>query len=104
MRVLAILIVLFLIIVPIVLFTTSAAPTVQLPETVTAIGRSTPITIHVAAPHGVREMQAYLEQNGARYPLGEQKEATHRFRWPRHVPETSWTLAAGTEKVPQLQD
>src|SRR3954451_3710915 len=104
MRVLAILIVLVIIIVPIFLFTTSAAPAVQLPEAVTAIGRSTTVTILVVAPHGVREMKAYLEQNGVRYSLGEQKEPTHRVRWPRHVPDSSWTVIAGTDTVPQLAD
>src|SRR5690349_17528314 len=104
MRVLALLVVLVLIIVPIVLFITSTAPAVQLPENLTAIGRSTPVNIHVAAPHGVRELTAYLEQNGARYPLGQQKEPAHRILWRRHVADFSWTVPAGIETVPQLSD
>jgi len=104
MRVLLILIVLAIIITPIVLFVSSTAPALQLPATLSAIGRATPITVRITAPHGVREIRAYLEQNGARYPLGEQKEATHRWRWPRHVPDSSWTVTAGTQNVPQLKD
>jgi len=53
--------VLAIIAVAVILFATSAIPVVQLPESLTAIGRSTPITVRVAAPHGVRELSAYLE-------------------------------------------
>ncbi len=104
MRVLAILIILFLLICPIVLFVTSTAPAVQLPQSLTAIGRATPVAVRITAPHGVREIKAYLEQNGKSYPLGEQKEETHRWRWPRHVPDSTWTVTAGTQNVPQLTD
>ena len=104
MRVLVIVLVLVIILTPIVLSVTSVTPSLQLPQSPAAVGRSTPVTVRVNAPHGVREMHAYLEQNGARYPLGERKEATHRFRWPRHVPDSSWTFTAGTENVPQLKD
>jgi hypothetical protein len=54
--------VLAIIAVPVTLFTASAIPVVQLPESLTAIGRSTPITVRIAAPHGMRELSAFLEQ------------------------------------------
>ena len=104
MRFLVLLLLLVLIIVPIVLYVSSTAPSLQLPPTLNAIGRATPVAVRVTAPHGVREVHAYIEQNGARYPLGERKEATHRFRWPRHAPDTTWAITAGTENVAQLKD
>src|ERR1043166_4475468 len=104
MRFLAVIILLVLIVAPIVLFVSSSAPSLQLPPALHAIGRATPITVRITAPHGLRQINAYLEQNGARYPLGDQKEATHRFRWPRHVADTTWTFTAGTQNVPKLTD
>ena len=104
MRFLAILIILVIIIAPIVLITTSTTPSLQLSQTLNAIGRSTPIAVHITAPHGVREIRAYIEQNGAQYRLGEKKEPTHRWRWPRHTPDATWTVTAGTQAVPQLKD
>ena len=104
MRFLAILLLLVLVVAPIVLFVSSAAPSLQLPPALNAIGRSTPVTVKITAPHGVRQINAYLEQNGARYPLGEQKEPGHRFRWPRHVADSSWTFTVGTQNVPKLTD
>ena len=103
MRLFAILIVL-VIVCPIVLFVSSTTPSLQLPTTLNAIGRATPIAVQISAPHGVREVRAYIEQNGAQYPLGEKKEPVHRWRWPRHVADSSWSVTAGTQNVPQLKD
>lgn len=86
------------------LFAASATPTVELPQSLTAVGRATPIAVHVSDPHGVRRIQAYIEQNGARYPLGEQTQPSHRWFWQRHVPDGTWDVTAGTQNVPQLKD
>jgi hypothetical protein len=104
MRFLGLLFIISIIGAVLVLFTMSATPVVHLPESLTAIGRSTPITIRITAPHGVREANAYLEQNGARYELGKERQTVHRFRWPRNAPDFSWTVTAGTKAVPQLKD
>ena len=64
--------------VAVILFATSAIPVVQLPESLTGIASSTPITVRIGAPHGVRELSAYLEQNGARFALSQQKEISGR--------------------------
>ena len=104
MRAVGLMLVLAIIAVAVILFATSAIPVVQLPESLTGIASSTPITVRIGAPHGVRELSAYLEQNGARFALSQQKETAHRFRWPRNAPESSWTVTAGTQNVPQLKD
>ena len=36
---------------------------------VAAIGVATPVTVRLANPHGVRTVDAWLEQDGKRYPL-----------------------------------
>ena len=53
---------------------------------VTAIGLTTPVTVRVANPHGVRLLSAYVEQNGARYPLYQQTAPATRLLWSRHAP------------------
>jgi hypothetical protein len=82
----------------------SATPVVSLPASVAAIGQATPLTIQVSAPHGIRRMVAFVEQNGARYPIAETTQPARRLRWQRHVPDTSWNFAAGTRTAPQLKD
>src|SRR5689334_13391358 len=104
MRFFVLFIVLVLIVGFIVLFTGSAKPTVQIPASVNAIGRSTPVAIHISDPHGVRHVKAFLEQNGTRYSLGEQSQPSHRLFPQRHVADTTFNVTAGTQNVPQLKD
>jgi hypothetical protein len=56
MRILAIILVLAIVATPIVLYVSSSTPSLQFPQSLNAIGRSTPIAVRVIAPHGVREM------------------------------------------------
>jgi len=69
---------------------------------VTAIGLSTPVTVRVANPHGVRLLSAYVEQNGARYPLYQQTAPKTHLLWSRHAPARAITFEAGKTKAPQL--
>ena len=71
---------------------------------VKAIGVSTPVTVQVANPHGVRRLSAYVEQNGARYPLYEQTAPATRLFWSRHAPARGITFEAGKAKAPQLAE
>ena len=67
-------------------------------------GISTPVTVRVTNPHGVRRVSAYLEQNGARYPLFEQTPATRRLFWRKHEPPRGITFEAGKNKAPNLKE
>jgi hypothetical protein len=59
------LIICLLIIVPLVaLMVVSSTPVLTMPATVTALGKSTPITVQVSDPHGIRSAVATVEQNG----------------------------------------
>jgi hypothetical protein len=71
---------------------------------VQTIGPSTPVTVRVANPHGVRRLSAYLEQNGAHYPLFEQTAPATRLLWSRHAPARAITFEAGKTKAPQLTE
>jgi peptidase M23-like protein len=77
---------------------------VSLRPAVQTVGISTPVTIHLSNPHGVRQVRAYLEQNGAEMPLYEINAPAHRLFWRRHQPARSITFDAGKAKAPGLKD
>ena len=43
------------------------------------VGVATPVTVHLANPHGVRRVAAYLEQDGSRYPIFDKATPARRF-------------------------
>jgi murein DD-endopeptidase MepM/ murein hydrolase activator NlpD len=79
-------------------------PAVAVTPAVTSIGVSTPVTVRIADPHGVRRVEAYVEQNGARYPLYEQTAPSTRLFWKRHEPARTVTFEAGKNKAPNLKE
>ena len=95
----------FLIVLPaIILWSMSSTPVITLPDSVTALGQTTPVSIHVADPHGVREVSVYVEQNGAEYKAGEVKRPARRFRWERNAAARDWNFVVGAKNTPQLKD
>ena len=71
---------------------------------VTVVGIATPVTVRLANPHGVRSVEALLEQDGKRYPLFEEKSPAHRLLWKRHEAARRVTFEAGKNKVPDLKE
>lgn len=88
----------------IVLLVMSVTPVVTLAPSVTALGQATPVNLRVSAPHGIRRIAAFVEQNGARYAVWEQKQPSRRLLWQRHVPDAAWDFTAGAKATPQLKD
>jgi murein DD-endopeptidase MepM/ murein hydrolase activator NlpD len=82
----------------------SATPVITWSPAPAAIGQSTPVTIQIADPHGLRSVAAYVEQNGQRYPVWQTSQPARRVRWLRHEPSQTVTFQAGTANVPQLTD
>jgi hypothetical protein len=70
---------------------------------VNAIGLSTPVTVTLANPHGVRLVKAYVQQENAQYPLFEVSAPTTRFFWKRSEPARTVTFEAGKNKAPNLK-
>ena len=82
---------------PLVFFVArSRTPVVDLPSAVTSLGHATPITAHVRDPRGIRRLQAFVEENGARYQVFEMAQ-------PSKLPDSTWNFTAGTKTIPQLQ-
>ncbi|HWR16320.1 MAG TPA: M23 family metallopeptidase [Terriglobales bacterium] len=87
-----------------VLFFLSAKPAVEIPPALDVVGQTTPVSVTVKAPHGVRHVVAYIEQNGARHQVWETSQPATRWRWQRNVPDTVANFNVGTRSVPQLKD
>ena len=75
----------------------SATPVVDLPSTITSLGQATPVAAHVRDPRGIRKLQAFVEQNGARYQVFEMAQ-------PSKSTDNTWSFTAGTKTTPQLQE
>jgi peptidase M23-like protein len=68
------------------------------------VGFATPVTVHLTNPHGVRRVSAFLEQNGARYPVYEETAPARRLSWIGHEPPRTFTFEAGKHKAPNLRE
>jgi peptidase M23-like protein len=95
-------IILAVVVFTIALFLMSGHSTLTLAP-VKTVGLSTPVSVQVVNPHGVRRVSAYLEQNGTRYPLMEQSTPATRLFWSRHEAPRSFAFEAGKNKAPNLQ-
>ncbi len=87
-----------------VLLVMSSSPSVAVNPAVKTIGVTTPVTVKIENPHGVRRVSAYLEQNGTQYPVYEQNSPAHRFFWRRHQAPSSVTFEAGKSKAANLKE
>ena len=97
MRKLLLLIVVVIVACIIFLFARAATPDVAITGNISTVGQSSPVTIHVAAKHGVRQAQAFVEQNGAQYPVWSLPQSTNSS-------DNTWSFNVGTGSVPQLKD
>jgi murein DD-endopeptidase MepM/ murein hydrolase activator NlpD len=75
----------------------STTPVVDATSPVTVIGQATPVSIHIRNKHGVRDLTAFIEQNGTRYRVAQDTERSK-------VTDRRWNFTAGSSSTPQLQD
>ena len=80
-----------------ILLVRSAKPVLDLPSPVASLGQATSITLHVRDPRGVRKAQAFVEQNGTRFPVWELAQ-------PSGAADNTWSFVAGTKTTQQLRD
>ena len=101
----AILILVFLTVVLVIsLLVMSTTPALSVSRSVTTIGMATPVTVKVSGAHGIRRLDAYVEQGGARFPVYDQSVPSTRFFWSRHAPDRTVTFEAGKNKAPELKE
>jgi murein DD-endopeptidase MepM/ murein hydrolase activator NlpD len=71
----------------------------------TAIGASTPVTVHISNPHGLRRFTAVLEQDGARTTITETRNPADRLKfWLAQFPEQDIRFNAGSKQAPNLKE
>ncbi len=102
----AILILVFLIVVATLsLLIMSDHTALSITPAVSTIGVTTPVTAHIQNPHGVRRVRAWVEQNGAEYPLMDTSAPSHRVLFfGTHEQPRSVTFEAGKNKAPNLKE
>src|SRR5437764_858991 len=82
----------------------SSKTVVTIAPEVKIVGVTTPVTVKITNPHGVRHISAYIEQNGARSVLSEVKTPAHRIMWRRNQAPQTLTFDAGKSKAPALKE
>jgi murein DD-endopeptidase MepM/ murein hydrolase activator NlpD len=97
-------VVLLIIVLTISLVVMSNHTAIGMTPAVKVVGVATPVAVTVTNPHGVRHVTAWLEQNGARFPLYEERSPTNRIFWSRHQPPRPVTFEAGRNKAPTLKE
>ena len=80
-----------------ILLTQSTRPVVDLPSPITTLGQATPIIVHVHDPHGIRDLEAFVEQNGTQYRVWGTNQLLP-------VTDGIWNFTAGVKATPQLED
>jgi hypothetical protein len=86
------------------LFTMSSSTALVIAPEVKIVGQSTPVSVQISNPHGVRKVNAYIEQNGTRMPLLEQSAPSHRVFLRRNQPVQTVKFDAGKLKAAGLKE
>ena len=72
-------------------------PSVDLPASVTTLGLATPLSVHVHDTHGVSQLTATIQQNGASYQVWQSTQASKQA-------DNTYNFTAGVKTTPQLHD
>lgn len=87
-----------LVVIPLVLLVAmSATPALELAAPLSSVGQATPVAVHVNAKHGVRKIEAFIEQDGVRHPVWQLPK-------PSRATEGTWNFVVGAQTTPQLKD
>lgn len=93
-----------IVIAMIALFAMSGHTSLAMTPDVKAIGIGTPVTVKATNPHGERRLDAYIEQNGSRYPVFEKVDRPTRLFWQRHAPARVYMFDVGKNQAPNLKE
>jgi murein DD-endopeptidase MepM/ murein hydrolase activator NlpD len=72
-------------------------PSIDVPVSVTTIGQTTPLVVHVHDPRGISKLTAILAQNGAEYPAWQTAVASK-------TADSTFNFDIGAKSTPQLSD
>src|SRR5687767_7114058 len=105
MRKVVVVIVAVLVLTLLAAFLMSKPATIRVEPAVKAIGMNTPVPVVIDSPHGVRNLTAYVDQNGKRHKVFEQSQPS-RWNTLFRGSELALTFAvqAGKQEAPALED
>lgn len=87
------------------LFAISEGTSLEVEPPVKAIGMETPVTVRVANSHGVRRLTAWVEQDGTRHTVYDQRNPARRLTFWRVEEEPRQVqFVAGKSKASELKD
>jgi len=87
-----------------ILFFLSGPTGIQVSPAVTSIGFSTPVTVRLTNPHGVRTVRGVVVQGGVENPVFAFHNSATRFFWRRHELPRTVVFPAGKSQAPNLKD
>src|SRR5579872_3886533 len=82
----------------------SSTPEVHLDSAISVIGAATPVKVHLADSHGIRNVTAWIEQNGTRYPMYSATRPSTRFFYFKGAKPEDISFNAGTKTASALKD
>jgi hypothetical protein len=88
----------------IALFVMSGHTTLAMTPAVKTIGLNTPVSVKAFNPHGERRLTAYIEQDGAHYPVFEKSDPSTRLFWSRSAAPRLYMFDVGKTKAPNLKE
>ena len=89
---------------PLLLLFLSTTPKVELDPSLSIIGTATPVKVHITDPHGVRNVSAWVEQNGTRYQVFASTRPSTRILFFKGQKPEDVAFDAGTKNAPALKD
>src|ERR1700676_4076272 len=97
--------ILILIAIPLFLFLSSSRSMLAFSSLPKAIGAATPVTVHIANPHGLRRFTARIEQNGVSKTFLEANHPANRLTfWRVPRPPEDIRFNAGKNQAPDLKE
>ena len=93
-----------ILVIVIAVFSLARSPQLGVPAAPSVIGDSTPVTVHVVSPHGVRELSAAVEQDGKSVSTVVAQEKAHRLGLFRGEAPRDFTFSLGRKNDPALHE
>jgi hypothetical protein len=90
---------------PVLLLVLSTGTQIAVAHTVSVIGIDTPVLVVLTNPHGIRKVQASIQQNNNKYTVLLQTTTAHRFLFARYkTPARNLIIDFGKKEAPALKD
>lgn len=102
--ILILVIVLLVIAAPVAIYVTSTGTQIDVNPPVKVIGFNTPVSVHLANPHGLRSVAVTLEQDGKSYPITSSASPSRRIFIERHAAPRDLKVNVGKQSAPALHD